>query len=94
MLNDLAEGVGFEPTLGFPLSLISSQVPSTTQPPFRPPSGVHFVRVRIGGKLIRKGLKTTVYSIAKREETRAKHIASALEWMAAGKSRNWRYERC
>jgi integrase len=32
----LAEGVGFEPTLGFPLSLISSQVPSTTQPPFQP----------------------------------------------------------
>jgi hypothetical protein len=32
----LAEGVGFEPTLGFPLSLISSQVPSTTQPPFPP----------------------------------------------------------
>ena len=31
----MAEGVGFEPTLGFPLSLISSQVPSTTQPPFR-----------------------------------------------------------
>ncbi len=30
----MAEGVGFEPTLGFPLSLISSQVPSTTQPPF------------------------------------------------------------
>jgi hypothetical protein len=31
----MAEGVGFEPTLGLPLSLISSQVPSTTQPPFR-----------------------------------------------------------
>src|SRR5271163_777362 len=31
----MEEGVGFEPTLGFPLSLISSQVPSTTQPPFR-----------------------------------------------------------
>gem|GEM_PF-1556473 len=31
----LAEGVGFEPTLGLLLSLISSQVPSTTQPPFR-----------------------------------------------------------
>src|ERR1700722_15045372 len=30
----MAEGVEFEPTLGFPLSLISSQVPSTTQPPF------------------------------------------------------------
>ena len=30
----LAEGVGFEPTLGLLLSLISSQVPSTTQPPF------------------------------------------------------------
>ena len=31
----MAEGVGFEPTLGLPLSLISSQVPSTAQPPFR-----------------------------------------------------------
>jgi hypothetical protein len=30
----VAEGVGFEPTLGLLLSLISSQVPSTTQPPF------------------------------------------------------------
>ena len=34
-MGTLAEGVGFEPTLGLPLSLISSQVPSTTQPPFR-----------------------------------------------------------
>ena len=33
--SELAEGVGFEPTLGLPLSLISSQVPSTAQPPFR-----------------------------------------------------------
>ena len=33
--NKLAEGVGFEPSLGLLLSLISSQVPSTTQPPFR-----------------------------------------------------------
>ena len=33
--NQMAEGVGFEPTLGLLLSLISSQVPSTTQPPFR-----------------------------------------------------------
>jgi hypothetical protein len=31
----LAEGVGFEPTVGLPLRLISSQVPLTTQPPFR-----------------------------------------------------------
>src|SRR4030095_6890493 len=28
------------------------------------PSGVYFVRARIGGKLIRKSLKTTVYSVA------------------------------
>ena len=34
-MGTLAEGVGFEPTLGLPLSLISSQVPSTAQPPFR-----------------------------------------------------------
>jgi len=30
---------------------------------------------------------------AKREETRAKRIAQAVEWMAEGKSRNWKYER-
>ena len=30
----MAEGVGFEPTVELPLRLISSQVPSTAQPPF------------------------------------------------------------
>jgi hypothetical protein len=29
---------------------------------------------------------------AKREETRAKRIKTALEWMAKGKSRNWKYK--
>lgn len=31
---------------------------------------------------------------AKRPETRAKRLATTLEWLAAGKARNWRYERC
>lgn len=31
---------------------------------------------------------------AKREDTRAKRIAQAVEWLAEGKSRNWKYERC
>jgi hypothetical protein len=31
----MAEGVGFEPTVQLPVLLISSQVPLTTQPPFR-----------------------------------------------------------
>jgi uncharacterized protein YdeI (YjbR/CyaY-like superfamily) len=31
---------------------------------------------------------------ARREETRAKRLAQAIEWMAEGKRRNWRYERC
>lgn len=31
---------------------------------------------------------------AKREETRAKRIAQAVEWLAEGKSRNWKYENC
>ena len=30
---------------------------------------------------------------AKRDETRAKRIAQALEWIADGKGRNWKYER-
>ncbi len=31
---------------------------------------------------------------AKREETRAKRLAQAVEWMAEGKRRNWKYEDC
>jgi len=31
---------------------------------------------------------------AKREETRAKRIAQSVEWLAEGKSRNWKYEAC
>ncbi|GAB2501553.1 hypothetical protein GCM10027084_14770 [Pseudoxanthomonas sangjuensis] len=31
---------------------------------------------------------------AKREETRARRLAQAVEWMAEGKRRNWKYEGC
>jgi uncharacterized protein YdeI (YjbR/CyaY-like superfamily) len=31
---------------------------------------------------------------AKREETRAKRLATTLEWLAEGKTRNWKYENC
>lgn len=31
---------------------------------------------------------------AKREETRAKRLAQAVEWLTEGKKRNWKYERC
>ncbi|WP_422010160.1 YdeI/OmpD-associated family protein [Roseateles sp.] len=31
---------------------------------------------------------------AKREETRAKRIAQAVQWLAEGKSRHWKYEGC
>ena len=30
---------------------------------------------------------------AKRDETRAKRIATSLEWLAEGKRRNWKYEK-
>jgi len=30
---------------------------------------------------------------AKREETKAKRVAQAVEWIAEGKGRNWKYER-
>ena len=30
---------------------------------------------------------------AKREETRARRLETAIEWIAKGKSRNWKYER-
>ncbi len=31
---------------------------------------------------------------AKRPETRARRLATTLDWLAAGKSRNWKYENC
>jgi uncharacterized protein YdeI (YjbR/CyaY-like superfamily) len=33
-------------------------------------------------------------SEAKREETRDKRIAQAIEWIAEGKQRNWKYQNC
>ena len=33
-------------------------------------------------------------SDAKREETRQRRLAQAIEWMAEGKRRNWKYENC
>jgi uncharacterized protein YdeI (YjbR/CyaY-like superfamily) len=33
-------------------------------------------------------------SEAKQEETRARRLATAIEWLSKGKSRNWKYERC
>jgi len=31
---------------------------------------------------------------AKREETREKRVATAVEWIGEGKSRNWKYQNC
>lgn len=31
---------------------------------------------------------------AKREETRAKRVATAMEWIAEGKQRHWKYQNC
>ena len=31
---------------------------------------------------------------AKRDDTRARRIAQALEWLGEGKRRNWKYEKC
>ena len=31
---------------------------------------------------------------AKRDETRRKRVLQAVEWLAEGKRRNWKYERC
>ena len=31
---------------------------------------------------------------AKREETRAKRVETAVEWIAEGKGRNWKYQNC
>jgi hypothetical protein len=33
-------------------------------------------------------------SEAKTDETRARRLATTVDWLAEGKSRNWKYERC
>jgi uncharacterized protein YdeI (YjbR/CyaY-like superfamily) len=33
-------------------------------------------------------------SEAKTDATRGRRIATAVEWISAGKARNWKYERC
>ena len=42
-----SEGVGFEPTVRFPVRLISSQVPSTAQPPFLREAEEHSEKVTV-----------------------------------------------
>ena len=34
------------------------------------------------------------YVEAKAEATREKRLAQAIEWMAEGKARNWKYQNC
>jgi uncharacterized protein YdeI (YjbR/CyaY-like superfamily) len=31
---------------------------------------------------------------AKTEETRSRRLKTSVEWMAEGKARNWKYEKC
>jgi uncharacterized protein YdeI (YjbR/CyaY-like superfamily) len=31
---------------------------------------------------------------AKTDETRDRRLATTVEWLAEGKSRNWKYEKC
>jgi uncharacterized protein YdeI (YjbR/CyaY-like superfamily) len=38
-------------------------------------------------------LKKNKKALAKGEDTRQRRLATAVEWMAEGKSRNWKYER-
>jgi hypothetical protein len=53
----MAEGEGFEPPVRFPVRLISSQVPSTTQPPFHS-FETYYPRIYVRGKLIWEFSKT------------------------------------
>jgi hypothetical protein len=51
-LLEMAEGVGFEPTVALRLLLISSQVPLTTQPPFRALVSSVYQHFIVTGKMI------------------------------------------
>jgi hypothetical protein len=60
---DQSEGVGFEPTVRFPVRLISSQVPSTAQPPFLCEAEEHSEKVQVvegKGERMGEGVKRRV----------------------------------
>lgn len=57
----MAEGVGFEPTVELPLRLISSQVPSTSQPPF------HATRPRPGRGVRQQGSMENTHGTIRRK---------------------------
>ena len=81
----MAEGEGFEPPLGLLLSLISSQVPSTTQPPFPPfaASGGNYGTIEIRGKVIReigRALPVAKAANTKNAPDGENHAARMLDW--------------
>jgi hypothetical protein len=50
-----------------------------------------------GGKTMPKRTKKVEKAEAaeaKRAETKEKRVAQAVEWMAEGKQRNWKYQNC
>jgi integrase len=68
--------VGFEPTVGFPLRLISSQVPLTTQPPFLP-TGYTDSQVRIVPDIVPGTETATTTSMAR---TKPCKLSSDRKW--------------
>jgi hypothetical protein len=68
--SKMAEGRGFEPPVGLPLRLISSQVPLTTQPPFRSRE-MNFARIAAPGKLISRAHEVELHAQRANELARA-----------------------
>ena len=47
-----------------------------------------------GSKARAGGAKTRDATRAKQAATRERRVAQAIEWMAEGKKRHWKYEKC
>lgn len=42
----------------------------------------------------RPAIAASTWSEAKREQTRQRRLVQAIEWLAEGKPRNWKYMNC
>lgn len=72
----------------------------TKQPLSTPPALARALKASAGAQATWKALSPSHrreyaewITEAKRDETRARRVATAIEWLEAGKSRNWKYQR-
>lgn len=108
-IKDLPSKTRLMPLLRRAMQLIDAGVPSPAArkagtrkpPPVAPPELVAALRKNAAARKTYASFSPSQQreyaewiATAKREETRAKRLAQAVEWLAEGKPRHWKYQNC